>query len=225
MAVVAASAFEWVKALSPVVAALLAIGGATLVTSRVSHRYEQGRKQREFDRETTQELAALYGQIFAVWRAWDVRCRFPTVDAADHADWTLLMQAVDAEGRLEALLIRIVADRPLRDPDDLRILAGLRLSFKVVRRAIREDKPLGWRRSIDREYSALKAYAASTAALLSADRVGPAPDAVTARAVFQKIASGQYEPTWAELAIVGGVDSSSAEIAVEQSRSGLKQRR
>jgi hypothetical protein len=216
MGLFAASAFEWIKAVSPIVAALLAIGGATLVTGRVSDRYEQGRRQREFDRETTQELASLYGQIFAVWRAWDVRCRFPTVDAADHADWTLLTQAVDAEGRLEALLIRIAADRPLRDPDDLRTLAGLRQSFKIVRKAIREDKPLGWRRSIDREYAALKAYAASTAALLSADRTGPAPDAATARAVFQKIASEEYEPTWAELAIVGGVDSNSTEIAVKQ---------
>jgi hypothetical protein len=213
--VIAASAFEWVKALSPIVAALIAVVGAALVTSgvsdryeqrrdRVSHENEQRRKQRDFDLETMQELASLYGQIFGVWKAWDTRCRFPAVDAADHAAWTLLSKAVDAEGRLEALLLRIAADRPLRDPDDIRILAGLRQSFKILRKAIRAGKPLGWRSSIDRQYAALKAYAASTTALVSAERTGPAPDVDTARAVFQKITSNEYEPTWEGLAADAG---------------------
>ena len=103
MSVVAASAFEWVKALSPIVAALLAIIGAAIVTTGVSDRYERKRKQHDFDLETMQELASLYGEIFGVWKAWDTRCGYPKVDAPDHAAWLLLEKAVDAEGRLSAV--------------------------------------------------------------------------------------------------------------------------
>jgi hypothetical protein len=169
----AESTFEWVKALSPVVAALLAVAGAALVTNRVAHSLEQRRKQREFDRETMQELASLYGKIFATWKAWDTYCRFPVPQPAEETAWKLLSDAADAEGRLEAMLVRLAADRPLRDPEDIRTLAGLRQSFKIVRKAIRENKPLGWRSSRDRQYAALKAYAASTAALVSTERIGP----------------------------------------------------
>ena len=101
----------------------------------------------------------------------------------------LLCEAAEAEGRLEAMLVRLAADRPLRDPEDIRTLAGLRQSFKIVRKAIRENKSLDWRSSRDREYAALKAYAASTAALVSTERTGPPPTAATARVVFQKITS------------------------------------
>ena len=68
---------EWVRALSPIAAALLAIGGAALITARVTDRYELRPKQREFDLETMKELAFLYGQVFSVWKAWDAACRFP----------------------------------------------------------------------------------------------------------------------------------------------------
>lgn len=152
MSVVAVSTFEWVKAMSPIGAAFVAIVGAAFVTTTVTHRYEKRRKQHDFDLETMQELASLYGQIFGVWKAWDSRCRFPKVDPADHAAWELLAKAVDAEGRLEALLLRIAADRYLRD-EDIKVLAGLRQSFKVVRKAIREDEPIGWRSGIDRRYA------------------------------------------------------------------------
>jgi hypothetical protein len=211
MVAIGASAFEWVRAISPVVAALLAVLGAAVVTIRVSDQYEQRRKQREFDQETMRkqrefdqetmrELASLYGQIFAIWKEWDTLCRFRELEPPPGAAWSLLGEAADAEGRLEALLIRIAADRPLHDPDDIRTLAGLRQSFKVVRKAIRENEPLEWRSAIDRQYAALKAYAASTAALVAAERAGPTPTAATARAVFQKITSDEYEPTWADLA-------------------------
>ena len=204
MSVMAASTFEWVKALTPVVAALLAIAGAYLVSIRVAHGYEQRRKQREFDRETMQELTSLYGTIFATWKAWDTRCRFPDVKPTEDAAWKLLCEAAEAEGRLEAMLVRLAADRPLRDPEDIKTLAGLRQSFKIVRKAIRENKSLDWRSSRDREYAALKAYAASTAVLVSEERTGPAPNADTARLVFQKITSNEYEPTWADLAVHAG---------------------
>lgn len=204
MQVMAESTFEWVKALSPVAAALLAVAGAVLITNRVAHRYEQQRKQREFDQETMQELTSLYGTIFATWKAWDTRCRFPEVEPPKDTAWKLLCEASAAEGRLEAMLVRLAADRPLRDPEDIRTLAGLRQSFKIVRKAIRENEPLGWRSSRDRQYAALKAYAASTAALVSSERTGPAPTAETARVVFQKITSNYYEPTWEGLAVDAG---------------------
>lgn len=204
MSVMAASAFEWVRALSPVVAALAAVAGAALVTNRVAHGYEQRRKQREFDRETMQELASLYGTIFATWKAWDTSSRFPKVEPAEGAAWELLREAAKAEGRVEAMLVRLAADRPLRDPEDIKTLAGLRQSFKIVRKAIRDNKPLDWRSSRDREYAALKAYAVSTAALVSTERSGPPPSAATARVVFQKITSNEYEPTWTDLAVDAG---------------------
>ncbi len=77
MTVIAASTFEWVRALSPIVGALVAVAGAALVTNGVAKDCEQRRKQREFDRETMQELASLHGTIFATWKAWDTSSRFP----------------------------------------------------------------------------------------------------------------------------------------------------
>lgn len=204
MVSLAASVFEWVRALSPIAAAVAAVVGAAFVTNRVANGYELRRKQREFDQETMRELASLYGTIFATWKAWDTRSRFSSLVPPDGGEWELLREAAEAEGRLEAMLVRLAADRPLRDPEDIRVLAGLRQSFKIVRKAIRENKPLDWRSSRDREYAALKAYAASTAALVSTERTGPTPDAATARVVFQKITSNEYEPTWTDLAVDAG---------------------
>ena len=202
MVPIAASFFEWFKAVVPLLAAGTALAGAVLFTNRVSHRYELRRKQREFDLETMRELATIYGQFFRSWKAWNALCRYEHVDAAEGA-WTLLNQTVEAEGRLETLLLRIACDRSLSKAD-INALGALRQAFKTVRLAIYHKTPLDWRSSDHGHYAALKTYAAHTAALVSADRVGSAPDAQTARAAFQQITSNRHEGTWKTLAADNG---------------------
>lgn len=45
-----------------------------------------------------QELASLYGTIFATWKVWETRCRFDKIKPSDGAEWKLLCDAAEAEG-------------------------------------------------------------------------------------------------------------------------------
>jgi hypothetical protein len=188
----AASTVEWAKAVTPLLAALIAVGGAAFLTNR----YERSRKREEFDRSTMEELAALYGQVFGVWKAWEAYRAAPGLDVDGEGPWELLTKAADAEGRLEALLVRIAADRPLTDTD-IRMLAGLRQSFKAVRKAIRAQRTVGWTRSASSEYIALKTYTTYAAVLLASERRGQTPPAPNmAVDAFLQISNPEYEHNW-----------------------------
>ena len=56
------------------------------------------------------------------------------------------MRAADAEGLLESFVVRLCVDRPLSRPQ-LDRLWCFRRAYRELRYAVREDRPLDWRRA------------------------------------------------------------------------------
>jgi hypothetical protein len=167
------------------VATVFAAALGLVITVVFTTRREQAQRRLERDLAAAAELYRCYGELFAVWKAWNAQARRKEGEAnlrpakphrPDEQRWSeLLSAAARAEGGFEALLIRITQERDLRDCD-LATLWCLRQAAKQLRYAIREGQPLAWWRSdIHREgsgragyrgYQAFKTLASAVAAML-----------------------------------------------------------
>ncbi|MFY9698156.1 MAG: hypothetical protein WAK34_07490 [Rhodoplanes sp.] len=64
-------------------------------------------KQRENDLSTARDFHLLYGEFFAVWKLWNYFIKDVKAQSLYGASrWELLKRACDAEGKLEATLVR-----------------------------------------------------------------------------------------------------------------------
>jgi hypothetical protein len=144
----------------PLVAVVLTLTGGWLVTTRVTDRWDRIKRRREMDLAAAQDFQHLYGEFFAIWKVWNsVTQRNPEISDAAEAAWNCLNRATDVEGRLEALLAKISAERRL-SRDDINALGALRQGFQSIRHAIKKKEPLAWWESETEAYAALKGLAA-----------------------------------------------------------------
>jgi hypothetical protein len=187
--------------LVPILVAVLTLSGGWLITTRVADHWDRVKKRRELDLAAAQEFQSLYGEIIATWKTWNAlnggyTAQFP-VDPREK--WACLERATAAEGRIEALISKVAAERDL-SPADIAVLGGIRQSFKQLRRLIRSDSAVQWRSDKTREYAALKGWAAATSVLLAtSDRKRDRPSPAVAAYNFREITRNDHETTWRDL--------------------------
>jgi hypothetical protein len=133
------------------VVALVVAAVAVLVTSRYTNKMTLQQARRERDLAAAAELYRIHGAFFAAWKAWEFHTNPKKDDrAADPPDVQRRRQLLDSsanvEGGYESLLVRIALEHDLKF-DQEAALWCLRFAFKELRKAIRENKPLGWWRS------------------------------------------------------------------------------
>jgi hypothetical protein len=131
-------------AATALVAALLAVGVAYLVT----RRHERQAAQRARNETATAEFYQAYGNLFAVWKQWDALTNKGRreAQAADQAEF--LARVSDAEGQLESFLIRLTLERDFdEDGDPLVALWCFRRAYKVVRYSVRRNRRVPWFRA------------------------------------------------------------------------------
>lgn len=124
---------------------------AWLVTDRFAQRRESSRAQHDRNLAAAEELYAVYGQFFAAWKAWEFvrgRRRDEKGTLTPETRRELLEKAAEAEGRYESLIVRVAVEHRL-SVTDRAALWSLRFALKELRKAIREDVPLGWWRTDD----------------------------------------------------------------------------
>ncbi|MFJ9870960.1 hypothetical protein [Streptomyces sp. NPDC101165] len=169
-----------------VVAGFAALLGL-VVTVVFTSRREQAQRRLERDLAAAAELYRCYGELFAVWKAWNNQARREDVEAnlrparphpPDEQRWSELLSAASrAEGGFEALLIRITQERDLNGRDrELATLWCLRQAAKQLRYAIRQGEQLVWWRSDNhydsagqagyRGYQAFKTLTSAVAGML-----------------------------------------------------------
>ncbi|WP_328665549.1 hypothetical protein OG905_01005 [Streptomyces sp. NBC_00322] len=182
---------------APLITVAATLGGGWLVTTRVTDRWEQVKKSREMDLAAAQDFQRLYGEFVAVWKTWNSLTDGHTpVTTPEHVGWGCLERATAAEGQIEALMAKLAAERFLTE-DEIDMLGGVRQAFKVVRRSIKQGRPIGWSSSGAEPYMAIKTLSAATSVLLStAPRTRNGPSAAVAARNFRGITDNRHEASW-----------------------------
>ncbi|MGW4748482.1 hypothetical protein ACWEPR_27185 [Streptomyces sp. NPDC004290] len=182
---------------APLLTVVATLGGGWLVTTRVTDRWDQVKKQREMGLSAAQDFQRLYGEFVAIWKTWNALTSHHTpVTTPEHSGWSCLERATAAEGAIEALMANLAAERLLND-DEIDVLGGVRQAFKVVRRTIERGEPLGWGASGVAPYMALKSLSAAMSVLLSSPSQGKGrPTAARAARAFAEITDNRHEMSW-----------------------------
>lgn len=123
------------------------------MTTRVTDRWDQVKRRREMDLAAAQDFQRFYGEFFSIWKAWNTVARHNiAISDPGEATWDCLNRAAIVEGKVEALLAKIAAERELSD-NDIDALGGVRQAFQSIRGAIQQKKSLNWLGSDDEEYA------------------------------------------------------------------------
>jgi hypothetical protein len=197
---------------SDVLSGILVVGAGGIVAAVVAwwitRPLEERRARRERDKAAADDFYAAYGGFFAAWKAWAAfkpdaggSQKGPTQE-----QWmALLARASDAEGALESFLLRLTLERRLSQIDVARLWC-FRQGYKQLRYAVRDGRPLGWRRSsggepgdlqygMNETYIAFKELSLSLAAVLVREpgRGADAPSRADAHRAFE-LATATYPP-------------------------------
>jgi hypothetical protein len=190
------------------IAALVTVLLTPVVANLVASTWQDARKLRELDMQALEELYSLYGEFIAIWKE-SRRCQDAERASQLHG------RACAVEGRLEALLVRVAAERPLY-PKDVQQLGALRQVFQRLRESLQPDSHKDgqavqtWKTATAPGYVALKALTTNVAGLLAAPRPrqrrfwpGPSrPSEDQAAFALLRITSNRLEyPTWVSVGL------------------------
>ncbi len=194
---------DWVKTLMPVIATVTTLLLGWFVSNRVSDYWDRKKGRRERSLAAMQEIAELFGLFLSVRKDWDTLRRFPVLEGQDEererTRWQLIGRATTAEGRFEALLVRLSAERRFAD-DELDATAALRQAFKALRKGLRENKRIPWGSDGAPDYLAFKALAARFAVVLTQPVTGPPPTVQEATGTLRKMTRTIHDDDWAAVA-------------------------
>lgn len=182
-----------------VVGPLVTLALAWLVGSSLTARWDAVKKQTELDLSAMEQFYQLYGEFFAVWKLWDDATR----RQEDGKRAELLERIANAEGQLEALVVRIACQRSLTD-NQQHTVGAFRQAYQTLRRSTRHGQSLSadcsWDASNAVPYAAFNGLGASVAVLLRPQNVRPVvwrsrsgPDPLAA-ATLRVLTSSAYEP-------------------------------
>src|SRR3954466_14466375 len=115
---------------------LVLLGLAWFVGQQLSVFWNLKQKQKENDLATAREFHSLYGEFFAIWKAWNFLAEDREARSLPGASrWSLYDRACVAEGKLESTLVRLSCERHLQ-PADIEELAKFRQLYQELRQSI-----------------------------------------------------------------------------------------
>jgi hypothetical protein len=116
------SSFDWqaevIKAILNVIVAVVTLGLGWFIGHRLTVYWAIRQKQRELELSALNDFYNLYGEFFAIWKLW-AYCNAPdkSIKLPDTTRWSLMERACIAEGKLEAIFVKLSSERTLRDYD------------------------------------------------------------------------------------------------------------
>ncbi|MGB7979507.1 MAG: hypothetical protein WCF36_01800 [Candidatus Nanopelagicales bacterium] len=151
--------------ISPLVTVLITALLAVLVGNRIALGVEIRRRAREYDLAASEEFFRLYGQFFALWKRWNYAVTQDPAAAVVRDQF--IKEAADAEGRLEALFVRVTTQRSLLKAD-VEALGRFRQAYQQLRESIRDGHRLkDWDSSDAPRYVGFKTLASQVALILA----------------------------------------------------------
>ena len=187
-----------IQGAAAIIAAVAVVVLGWLVGLSVAAKWAFYQKRRELDLAAAHELYELYGEFFAIWKLWnqyrtlgkqdrngdeqvlprvdeDQPLRNPErlkllkrVSYAYDPRLELLERVSNAEGRMEALFIKIASEKSLKHEEWCEF-GKFRQAFQRLRNRIQHNESLGWRSSEDPEYLTFKRLACFVATKFTAD--------------------------------------------------------
>jgi hypothetical protein len=136
-------------------------------------KWELRKKRRELDFALSSEFQRLFGEYKEIWRLWKAHyesCQLPhqrPIEMDDSARWDLFRRSAAAEGRVEAIFVKLATDRPLIH-SDLQRLGLFRQAYQVLRQGIRDGQPLDYSHD-DPPYELFNVLACSVAQIINSD--------------------------------------------------------
>lgn len=109
-----------------------------LVGDRVAHRWQLELRRRELDLEASKDFTAIYGEFYAVWKIWHAHLKADGAVAAgmdEELRQDLLDRSAVEEGRYNALVLKLVAERDLQE-QDMTVLAMFREGQQCLRESL-----------------------------------------------------------------------------------------
>lgn len=184
---------------SVVLAAIVSLAVTWLVGNSLAVRLERDKKTTEGDLAAQEQFYRLYGEFFSAWKTWNDACESSHVRNSYEDDRTDALQTVaEAEGRLEAMIVRIAASRRLSS-SECDAIGAFRQGYQRLRKAIERQKRLEWDSSEHPEYLAFKGLAVKMALILTPRVPGLAgsrpaqPSQVEAVEALRRITSNVHE--------------------------------
>lgn len=185
------------KIMIAMIAPVLTIMLAWMVGQRMSAAWGEKQKRRELELALAESFYSSYGEFCALWKEWNWYCdhfRDAPTDVFSSRQLALLERACRAEGAMEAVLLKIAAERTLT-PDERVDLGNLRQAFQVLRERIQEATRISYGSSEHEDYLEFKRLATFIGNLL-ASRRGALPTHKEAYESFREITNNKHEPRW-----------------------------
>jgi hypothetical protein len=178
-----------------------AIAFAAIAGQQLTVYWATRQKRRELAITSANEFYRLYGEFFAVWKLWNYAMNSSrTPEKTQEDKWTLLQRAVAAEAGVEAMLVKLAAERAL-DPAEREATGRFRQGYQSLRQAIRDGKPIEWRHSENPQYLAFKGLACEVASLVANSERGKLPSPQEASEALITITANRWEASWWERSI------------------------
>jgi len=174
------------------VATVLTLGGGLLVGQAITAKWNMRVKEREWDLEAIQQVRDLYGEFLSTRRLWNYHLQHHRLSTLDTRGLELFDRSCVAEGKLEALLIKVTTERFL-SPNELDELGLFRQGYQQLRECIRDIRPLTWGSSDHPEYLALKRGCRTTIRILSNSKTSSIEDQ------FDYVTANIHEKRWRRL--------------------------
>lgn len=169
---------------------------AAIAGQRLSAYWAVRQKRRELALSAANEFYRLYGEFFAVWKLWSYAAKSATrAEELEPTRWALLQRATTAEAGVEALLVKLAAERPMTRCD-LEIAGRFRQAYQMLRQVIKNRQPLDWYAGEHPQYHAYKALACNVAHLIATSDRSKLPTSSDARSSLLEITSNKWENRW-----------------------------
>lgn len=127
--------------------ACLTLGFGWFAGQRIIAYWDTKKKRHELDIAAATKFHQLYGEfkeVSRLWRAYRYNApNAPKVPFPPELRLELLRRASAAEGSIEAITVKLAAERVLSEPE-IRSLGLFRHAYQKLREAIRDDQPLDW---------------------------------------------------------------------------------
>ena len=177
-----------------IISTIIILGLGWLIGQRIATYWALQQKRRELKITTANEFYALYGEFFAVWKLW-AYSRRQDFDLPDTNRYELLNRATKAEGSLEAIFVKISAERSLSE-EEIEILGRFRQGYQKLRESIRDNTDIGWYHQNHPEYASFKRLAYFVALIIDSEDSAKTKHREERADSLMKITASTWEASW-----------------------------
>ena len=183
----------FVTAATSILTTLIVLGVGLFVGQKITARWNMRIKQRELDLDAIRLVRSLYGEFLSTQRLWNYYCEHRQVTVLDDRGLKLFNRACMAEGKMEAILMKVASERKLTS-EQLDALGLYRQGYQQLRESIQESGSLSWNRSEHPEYVAFKRGCRTMINVLS-----EVMSQAASSSKFEYITSNIHETRWKAL--------------------------